>query len=49
VGDRLHDDLHHLRPLDPFRSEAAMFRVLLYVVIAAVIVVLVALLVRAVT
>jgi hypothetical protein len=49
VGDRLHDDLHHLRPLDPFRSEAAMFRVLLAVVVVAAVVVAAVLLVRAVT
>jgi hypothetical protein len=49
VGDRLHDDLHPLKLLDPLRSEDAMFRVLLYVVVAAVVVVLVALLVRAVS
>ena len=38
-----------LKPLDPLRSEAAMFRVLVGVLVAAAVVVAVVLLVRAVT
>jgi len=38
-----------VRPLDPLRSEAAMFRVLLGVLVLAAVVVGVVLLVRAVT
>lgn len=38
-----------MRPLDPLRSEAAMFRVLLGVLVLAAVVVGVVLLVRAVT
>lgn len=36
-----------MRPLDPLRSEAAMFRVLLAVLLAAVVVVAVVLVIRA--
>jgi hypothetical protein len=55
VDHRLHDDLRHLsagrrRPLlNPLKSEEAAFRFLLYVVAAAVVVVAITLLVRAVT
>ena len=38
-----------MRPLDPLRSEAAMFRVLLAVLAIAAVVVLVALVIRAVS
>jgi hypothetical protein len=38
-----------MRPLDPLRSEAAMFRVLLWVLGAAAVLVAVVLIVRAVT
>jgi hypothetical protein len=38
-----------MKPLDPLRSEAAMFRVLLAVVAIAAVVVLLVLVVRAVT
>jgi hypothetical protein len=38
-----------VKPLDPFRSEAAMFRILLAVVAIAAAVVLLVLLIRAVT
>jgi hypothetical protein len=49
VGRRVHHGLRALKPLDPLRSEAAMFRVLLYVVALAAVVVVVALVVRALT
>lgn len=38
-----------MRPLDPLRSEAAMFRVLLAVIAIAAVVVAVVLIIRAVT
>ena len=38
-----------MRPLDPLRSEDAMFRVLLAVIVGAAVIVAVVLLVRAVT
>jgi hypothetical protein len=50
VGDRLHDDLHHLAlglaVLNPLRSEAEAFRFLVYVVLVAAVVIGLVLLVR---
>jgi hypothetical protein len=49
VDHRVHDGLHPLKPLDPLRSEAAMFRVLVTVIVVAAVVVALVLLVRAVS
>jgi hypothetical protein len=49
VDRRLPDGLRPLRPLDPLRSEGAMFRVLLAVLAVAVAIAVVVLVIRAVT
>jgi hypothetical protein len=49
VDRRLRHGLRPLRPLDPLRSEAAMFRVLLVVIALGVLTAAVVLIVRAVT